>query len=121
MNAVPSFAGHGYGSSILRTPRDAEYEVFSRVTRMLRQAADADHGPELIAAVHKNNQLWTILAADLAGAQNGLPDEVRAGLLSLAGFSLRHGHLAMVREAKVDPLIDINMAVMRGLRQEAAA
>ncbi|MCZ0962059.1 flagellar biosynthesis regulator FlaF [Paracoccus benzoatiresistens] len=121
MNAVPSFAGHGYGSSILRTPRDAEYEVLSRVTRMLRQAAEDNHGRDLIAAVHKNNQMWTILAADLASSGNGLPDEVRAGLLSLASFSLRHGHLAMAGKAKIDPLIDINMSVMRGLRQEASA
>ncbi|WP_154764352.1 flagellar biosynthesis regulator FlaF [Paracoccus lichenicola] len=121
MNAVPSFAGHGYGSSILRTPRDAEYEVFSRVTRMLRQAAEGDHGPDVIAAVHKNNQLWTILAADLASPGNGLPDPVRAGLLSLAGFALRHGHQALSGKVGIAPLIDINMAVMRGLRQEAPA
>lgn len=121
MNAVPSFAGHGYGSSILRTPRDAEYEVFSRVTRMLRQAAEGGQGADLIAAVHKNNELWTILASDLAGAGNGLPDQVRAGILSLAGFALRHGHQAMAGKVKVDPLIDINLAMMRGLRQEAAA
>lgn len=121
MNAVPSFAGNGYGSNVVRTSRDAEYEAFSRVTRMLRQAAQDEHGPDLIAAAHKNNQLWTILAADLAGSDNGLPDALRAQLLSLASFSLRHGHLAMAGKAKVDPLIDINMAMMRGLRQEIAA
>lgn len=120
MNAVPSFAGHGYGSSILRTPRDAEYEVFSRVTRMLRQAADGAHGADVIAAVHKNNELWTILAADLASPGNGLPDQIRAGLLSLAGFVLRHGHQALSGKVGVAPLIDINLTMMRGLRQEAA-
>lgn len=120
MNAVPSFAGHGYGSNVVRTPRDAEYEIFSRVTRMLRQAAQESQGADLIAAVHKNNQLWTILAADLAGPGNGLPDDLRARLLSLASFSLRHGHLAMAGKGKVDPLIDVNMAMMRGLRQDVA-
>ena len=121
MNAVPSFAGHGYGSSILRTPRDAEYEVFSRVTRMLRQADETGHGPDQIAAVDKNNQLWTILASDLADPGNKLPDQVRAGLLSLAGFALRHGHQALAGKVGIAPLIDINMAMMRGLRQEASA
>ncbi|MFC3167359.1 MULTISPECIES: flagellar biosynthesis regulator FlaF [Paracoccus] len=121
MNAVSSFAGHGYGSSVVRTPRDAEYDVFSRITRMLRQAAEDKNGADVIAAVHKNNQLWTILAADLASAGNGLPDEVRGGLLSLASFSLRHGHRAMARKAAIEPLIDVNMAVMRGLRQGGAA
>lgn len=119
MNAVSSFSGIGYGNSVVRTARDAEYDIFSRVTRMLRQATEHGHGPDMIAAVDKNNQLWTILASDLADPGNALPDEVRAGLLSLAGFSLRHGHQALAGKASLAPLIDINMAMMRGLRQEA--
>lgn len=119
LNAVPSFAGHGYGNSVVRTPRDVEYEIISRVTGMLRQAAES--GADRIAAVHKNNQLWTILSTDLASSGNGLPDELRAGLLSLASFSLRHGHQALSGRVGVEPLIDINMAMMRGLRQEAPA
>lgn len=121
MNAVLSFAENGYGSSVVRTARDAEYEVFSRVTRMLRQAENEGHGPNLIAAVHKNNQLWTILASDLAGSANGLPVDLRGKLLSLASFALRHGHLALAGKTTVAALIDINMAMMRGLRQEIAA
>lgn len=121
MNAVPSFAGYGYGNQVLRTPRDAEYDVFSRVTQMLRQANASGDGFDHVAAVHKNTELWTLLAADLASPGNQLPDEVRAGLLSLAGFVIRHGHQAMAREAGLEPLIDINMAMMRGLRHEAAA
>lgn len=120
MNAVPSFSNTGYGNSVVRTARDAEYDVFSRVTRMLRQAAEAGCGPDTIAAVDKNNQLWTILASDLADPDNALPDAVRAGLLSLAGFALRHGHLALSGKVSLAPLIDINMAMMRGLRQEAS-
>lgn len=121
MNAVPSFSGNGYGSSVVRTARDAEYDVFSRVTRMLRQADETGHGSDRIAAVDKNNQLWTLLASDLGDPGNKLPDQVRAGLLSLAGFVLRHGHLALAGKAGIAPLIDINMAMMRGLRQEAPA
>ncbi len=121
MNAVPSFSNAGYGSSVVRTARDAEYDVFSRVTRMLRQAEAVGHGPDWIAAVDKNNQLWTILASDLADPGNKLPDPVRAGLLSLAGFALRHGHLALSGKVGITPLIDINLAMMRGLRQEAPA
>ena len=121
MNAVPSFAGHGYGSNVVRTPRDVEYEAFSRVTRMLREAAQDGRGAGWVAAIHKNNQLWTMLAGDLASQGNGLPDTLRAQLLSLASFSLRHGDLAMAGKASVDPMIDINMAMMRGLRQEIAS
>ena len=48
MNAVPFFFNAGYGSSVVRTARDAEYDVFSRVTRMLRQAHMTEDGLELI-------------------------------------------------------------------------
>ena len=119
MNAVSSFSTPRYGNGILRTARDAEYDVFSRVTRMLRHAAGGSH-TDLIQAVHKNNELWTILASDLASDGNRLPDQLRAGLLSLAAFALRHGHRALAGGAELAPLIDINLAVMRGLRQEAA-
>lgn len=121
LNAVPSFSANGYGSSVVRTARDAEYDIFSRVTGMLRQADASGQGPDRIAAVDKNNQLWTILASDLADPGNALPDHVRAGLLSLAGFALRHGHQALSGKVALAPLIDINMAIMRGLRQEAQA
>ena len=121
MNAVKSLNDHGYRSSGLRTARDAEYDTFSRVTRMLRQAPRQTDNQDTILAVHTNTELWTLLAFDLAEPGNGLPDTTKAGLMSLAGFAIRHGHAVMAGEAATDPLIDINMTVMRGLRGEGAA
>ena len=121
MNAVTPLTQHGYTTSGLRTARDAEYDVFSRVTRMMRQAGQSGDKADTIMAVHKNNELWTLLAIDLAEPGNGLPDATKAGLLSLAGFSIRHGHAVLAGEAVSDPLIDINMTVMRGLRGEVGA
>lgn len=57
-----------------------------------------------------------MLASDLAHPDNALPDDVKAGLLSLAFFSLRHGQKVMAGKATMKVLIDINMSVMRGLR-----
>nr|WP_162623674.1 flagellar biosynthesis regulator FlaF [Paracoccus saliphilus] len=121
MNAATPLAGHGYQSNGLRTARDAEYNVFSQVTRMLRQTPPRADNAHTIEAISKNTELWTLLALDLAGAGNALPDETKAGLLSLAGFAIRHGQAVMAGRAATDPLIDINMSVMRGLRGEAAA
>lgn len=101
---------------MVRSSRDSEYAVFSRVTRMLRQSIVSGDARARIEAVDKNNQLWTILAADLASEGNALPDELRANLLSLADFSLRHGHAVLARKATVDALIDVNMSIMKGLR-----
>lgn len=105
-----------YGSPALRGARDMEYDIFSRVTRMLRQAPRECIAQETIAAVSKNNELWTILATDLADQNNAIEDQVKAGLLSLAFFSLRHGQLVLAGKANTDSLIEINMSVMKGLR-----
>lgn len=123
MNAFTPTTDYGYGANtnMIRPARDVEYDIFSRVTRMLRQADRRGRSPATIGAVHKNNELWTILAADLADPANALPDEVKAGLLSLAGFSIRHGHQVIAGNADTDALIEINLSVMKGLRTEAAA
>lgn len=122
LNAVtPLSDSTGYGSHAIRTDRDNEYTVFSRVTRMLREAGPDCKTPEAIMAVHKNNELWTLLAADLSHPDNALPDEIKAGLLSLAGFSVRHGRALLGGAGSIQPLIDINMSIMKGLRGEVAA
>ena len=121
MNAVTPLAEHGYKNPGMRTTRDAEYEVFARVTRMLRQAPERADNRDTIAAVSKNTELWTLLAFDLAEPGNALPEDTKAGLLSLAGFQIRHGRAVLAGDAATAPLIDINMNVMRGLRGEVRA
>jgi flagellar protein FlaF len=118
LNAILPYGGVGDGADAIRTQRDAEYDVVSRVTRLLRQAESSGDRASTIAAVHKNNQLWTLLATDLAHPANALPAETKAGLLSLAGFCLRHGHAILAEGGCVERLIDINLSVMKGLRGE---
>lgn len=121
MNAVTPLSQNGYGTPAVRTARDSEYDVFSRITCMLRQATETRDRRAMIEAVHKNNELWTILSTDLADPGNALPDQVKAGLLSLAAFSFRHGHAVMAGKANAAGLININMAIMKGLRGEVGA
>lgn len=85
MNAVTPLTDYGhYGSAGLRTERDSEYDAFSYVTRLLRDAKSSRLGPATVQAIHKNSELWSILATDLAQPDNTLPDETKAGLISLA-------------------------------------
>lgn len=110
LNAVTSSKTQGhYGSQGIRTERDVEYEAFSQVTRLLR-------GADPIMAIHRNNELWTILAMDLAQPGNRLPAETRAGLISLAGFALRHGQAVLNGRGRIEPLIEVNVSIMKGLR-----
>jgi len=107
-------------SSAIRPPRDVEYDAFSRATAALRRVQTGQAGPELTAALHLNASLWNTLLADLMSPGNQLPAGLRGDLIGLALFSVRHGLRAASGEAGVTPLIDINLAVMRGLRGEVA-
>jgi flagellar protein FlaF len=97
-------------------PRAVEYQVFARVTRQLRAAGAGDNFPQLAAALYENQTLWSIIAADVSSDKNGLPKDLRAQLFNLYEFTRQHSRLALKREASVDALVDVNTAVMKGLR-----
>lgn len=107
----------------IRTPRSIEYEAFARATRNLKIAMDL--GPKgfssLVAALHTNRRLWTILAADVAENGNGLPDDLRARIFYLSEFTAQHTRKVLRKEESAADLIEINTAIMRGLRAQAEA
>lgn len=103
-----------------RNPRSIEYDLFARVTQRLNTAwaAREQDYPALIAALDENNRLWTVLAADVASPGNALPPQLRAQLFYLYEFTAEHSRRIRAGEAGVEALVDINTAVMRGLRGE---
>ncbi len=112
------FAAAAYQKSAqtVGAPQATEYQAFQRATVALKAAAAEDAAPNaMAAAVHMNNRLWNVLAVDLADERNQLPQALRAQLLSLAVFSVRHGQKVMEGDETVEPLISINNAVMSGL------
>lgn len=107
----------------IRTQRGTEYEAFARVTHHLKVAAELGVSgfARLAEALHANRQLWTRLAADVAEGANGLPPELRARIFYLAEFSAQHSRKVLRGDDSIDILIEINTAVMRGLRSKAEA
>lgn len=121
MNAMQSArAAYGAAAHPIRTPRGAEYEAFARITSRLAAAGGpaASFG-DLASVVHENRRLWTALASDAAGEGNRLAPELRARILYLAEFTRLHSGKVLRAKAQLQPLIDINIAVMRGLRGPA--
>ncbi|AHM03700.1 flagellar protein FlaF [Roseibacterium elongatum DSM 19469] len=109
-------------SQPVRTDRGTEYAAFQSVTARLSRALQAPTDmPTRAAALHDNRRLWTLLATDLAGAENGLPQQLRAQLFYLAEFSLIQSSQALREAEALRALIDINTAVMRGLSGMAEA
>ncbi len=118
-----SSAEHGYAHMRRQTssPRAIERSVLMRAANDLA-AADPDtlEGYKALAeAVRRNTKIWSAMATDLACSGNGLPDDLRAQLLSLAVFAEKHGRKVLSRQADRQVLININRAVAKGL--EAAA
>lgn len=106
-----------------RTPRAIEYELLARITQRLsegwsRRKADF---PGLLAALDENLRLWATLAADVSGNENGLPPKLRAQLFYLYEFTAQHSRAVRADKASAEVLIEINTAVMRGLRGEGGA
>lgn len=95
-----------------------EYDLFSRVTARLTDAAKtkSTNFPKLAKAVHDNRSLWTAITTDVLLPENGLPDALRAQFVSLNIFVQSHSGKILRDAASVRPLIEINLCILRGLR-----
>lgn len=116
--AYDAFSNSG---SATRTPRDTEYEAISRITGRIQTSAQkgALSFAELAAALHQNQQLWSTFAAEVADSNNALPDQMRAQIFYLAQFVRQQTSKVFSHNEDVGPLVDINLAVMRGLKGKA--
>ena len=113
-------SAYGDASAAVRTDRSVEYQAFAKVTAALTEARDAET-PDFVAkveALHLNRQLWNILGNDVAEENNALPINLRQEIFSLSRFVDQQTPKVMDGSAAIDALIDINTAIMRGLRGE---
>ncbi len=107
----------------IRSHQSTEYDAFARITRRLKDATTrgASGFSDLAAALHDNRKLWTLLAADVADTANALPQPLRAQIFYLAEFTLHHSAKVLAGDAQAEALIDVNTAIMTGLRQQEDA
>ena len=101
--------------------RENEKRAFDTAIEKLQRAQDAGRGTrESVEALLFVNRLWTILLEDLADQGNGLPDSLKAGLISIGIWVLRRTE--DIRQGRVDnfaALIEVSETIGRGLgRQE---
>lgn len=109
-------------TATIRSPRTVEYEAFAKITHQLKTAAQQGKSgfAMLASALHENRKLWTLLATNVADPDNALPESLRAQLFYLAEFTHQHSAKVLTGKERVRPLIDVNMAVLRGLRDKVA-
>lgn len=115
-----SLTAYNQASKRAETPSQTEYRLFAQVTRALMDAKTAPAGAwsQVAEAIDWNRRVWNALALDCAQAENGLPESIRAGIISLAMFISRHSSVAVKNVAEVDTLIDLNRTIMQGLADQ---
>lgn len=106
-----------------RTLRAVEYDMIAKVTQRLCNGAARrnENYPAFIEALALNERLWSTLAVDVAGEGNGLPQALRARLFYLYQFTAEHSRKIRAGSADPEVLVEINTAVLRGLRGEGVA
>jgi flagellar protein FlaF len=102
-------------------PRSTEYRLLGQVTRALIDAKSAERWElkKLSSALDWNRKVWSTFAADCASAQNELPKELRASIVSLSIFVVKYSSQVLREGADMEPLIDINRMIMQGLDPSA--
>jgi len=106
-----------------RSPRMVEYDLIARVTQRLTSAwaKRREDFSGFATALTDNQRLWSTLAADVAEPGNGLPQDLRAQLFYLYQFTVEHSRTVLDDKGSIEVLVDINTAVMKGLRGESGA
>ena len=121
MNAILK-AQQAYGSAgaTLRSPVSLEYDAVARITRQLLAAdrtRESDF-PGFVTALHRNRRLWSVFATEVADPGNPLPADLRARIFALADFSRRHTSKVLAGTEDITPLVEVNMAILRGLQAQ---
>jgi flagellar biosynthesis activator protein FlaF len=105
---------------VAEAPRASEYRLFGQVTAALIKARDQGlSGAQLVDSLDWNRRLWSTLSSDCADPANGMPQALRAQIMSLALWVSRYSSDVAAQGASVEPLIDVNKAIMEGLDQRA--
>lgn len=97
--------------------RNREREAINRSIALLETARAA--GPksrEAMEALHYLDRLWSLLLEDLAHAENQLPKELRASLISIGIWILRESDMIRTAETgSLQGLIDVSQMISNGL------
>jgi flagellar protein FlaF len=98
--------------------RGMERQVLDQAVELLRIARVAGPGSrELVDALFFTRRLWSIFMDDLANPENELPEELRAGLISIGIWMVKE--IELVRSGKATDLkamIEITEIIRDGLK-----
>ncbi len=104
--------------------REIEASALARAAMMLTECRDNWDAPDrdqiLVAALRRNQMLWSIFQDELTDAANPLPRELKENILNLSLFMDKRtiDIMAFPSPEKLNAIIDINLNLAAGLRGE---
>ena len=98
--------------------RVRERGALDRVIAMLRAARDkGENSREAIEAIFYLRRLWAIFLDDLRNPENELPEQLRAGIVSIGIWMNREIDRFRTGQTKdLTPIIEINEIIRDGLK-----
>ena len=110
-----------YGEVLDEVPkqaRDNERSALERSIELLNIAEQKGvRSVEAVEALHFVRRLWGIFIEDLARADNGLPQKLRADLVSVGLWVMREAEeIRQGRSKDFKGLIDVSRTISEGLR-----
>jgi len=109
------------------SPREIEATALTIGAQKLLDCRDnwnSENRRELLEEALKFNQkLWTIFQADLGGAENALPTDLKLNLLRLSAYVDKQIFhiLAHPSPEKLTSIININFGIAKGLRGQTSS
>jgi flagellar biosynthesis activator protein FlaF len=101
-----------------QTMRARERQAMDRVIAMLRAAQEKGAlSRERVEALFYLRRLWTIFLDDLKDPNNELPEQLRAGIISIGIWMMKEIDRARGRQTDdLTPMIEINEIIRDGLK-----
>lgn len=101
-----------------KTARENERTALERSIDLLQQAERVGAGSrEAVEAIFFVRRLWGIFIEDLAKPENGLPEKLRADLVSIGLWVMRETEeIRQGRSKNFTGLIDVSRTISEGLR-----
>jgi len=111
-----SVKAYQLAQKVVETPRASEHRLLGQITGEMIVARDGGlSGAALIPCLHRNREVWSVFSSLCSAPGNGLPQALRASIISLALWVERFTSQVVAGSETLDPLIEVNRSVMEGL------
>lgn len=101
-----------------QSARDGEREIIERtIQQMIQSDLDPQNSNIRVSALHFTLQVWTYFLNDLASPENLTPKELKASLISIGIFIMRHlENMRQDPSLKFKPIREISETIREGLK-----